>query len=214
MNFDIVACFYPPTTQTTTGTPSTTTTTLPSTTTKTSFCLEERGMDQPLTIQPSQVASDSSLDQTTPSGDINPTTSTSGLNFTSKNPQINVTLVHPAALTLIYVPTNRPNEQTNVKQFGVQIAFPNGTVSEEFISEIPSASTTPTTITTTGAPLETTTTPSTSGVVPPSDVSPQVDLPPNSRVPAGTQLIITIKSTQNDANPSGVCIILIQFISR
>jgi hypothetical protein len=171
-------------------------------------------MDQPLTIQPSQVASDSSLDQTTPAGDINPTTSTSGLNFTSKNPQIYVTLVNPAALTLIYVPTNRPNEQTNVKQFGVQIAFPNGTVSEEFISEIPSASTTSTTIATTGAPPETTTTPSTSGVVPPSDVSPQVDLPPNSRVPAGTQLIITIKSTQNDANPSGVCIILMQFISR
>jgi hypothetical protein len=169
-------------------------------------------MDQPLTIQPVQVASDSSLAQTTPVVDINPTTSTPGLTFTSKNPQINITLVQPAALTLVYIPTDRPNEATNVNQFGVQIAYVNGTVSEEFISVIPSATTTP--ITTTGVPIETTTISSASGVVPPSDVSPQVNLPPNSLAATGSKLIINIKSTNDDANASGVCIILVQFISR
>jgi len=173
-------------------------------------------MDQPLTIQPVQVASDSSLAQTTPVVDINPTTSTPGLTFTSKNPQINITLVQPAALTLVYIPTDRPNEATNVNQFGVQIAYVNGTVSEEFISVIPSATTTPITtpVTTTGVPIETTTISSASGVVPPSDVSPQVNLPPNSLAATGSKLIINIKSTNDDANASGVCIILVQFISR
>jgi hypothetical protein len=167
------------------------------------YCVEENGMNQPLTIQPNQVTSNQPFDQTTPStGDINPTTTTPGLNFPSTNPLINITLDQPAALTVIYVPTDRPNQPTNVEQFVVTFVYPNGTT-QSFASQTPSISgTTPPT----GVPSQTTTTsPTPSGVVPPSAVSPQVDLPPNFQVPENTIVIINIISTGNNAPPTGVC---------
>ena len=143
MSFTIVACFYPPTTQTTTGTPSTTTTTLPPTTTTINYCTEEQGMNQPLTIQPGQVTSNPLSNQTTPPGDINPTTSTTpGLDFPSPNPQINITFNQPATITVIYVPTDRPNQPTNVEQFVVVFVYPNNTSSQPFSSAILSPTTT------------------------------------------------------------------------
>jgi hypothetical protein len=209
LNFDIVACFYPPIVQTTTGTSSTMTTTLPSTTTIINYCTEENGMNQPLTIQPNQVTSSPPNNNTTPS-DINPTTTTTpGLDFSSPNPQINITFTQPAALTVIYVPTDRPDQPTNVEQFVVVFLYPNQTSSEAFPSETPSPTTTTTTTPSTGAPSETSTTPSTSGIVLPSDVSPQVDLPPNFRVPEGTIVIINITSTTGGSPATGVCIVFI-----
>jgi hypothetical protein len=170
------------------------------------YCVEENGMNQPLTIQPNQVTSNQPFDQTTPStGDINPTTTTPGLNFPSTNPLINVTLDQPAALTVIYVPTDRPNQPTNVEQFVVTFVYPNGTTSQPFSSQTPSTSGTTTTTPSTGVPSQTTTTlPTPSGVVPPSAVSPQVDLPPNFRVPENTTMIIKITSTDDNAPPTGV----------
>jgi hypothetical protein len=172
------------------------------------YCTEELGMNQPLTIQPNQVTSSPPSDQTTPSGDINPTTTTPGLNFSSPNPQINITFDQPASLTVIYLPVDRPNQPTNVDQFTVVFVYPNGTTSQQFTSEIPSTGSTTTTTPSTGAPSETTTTPSPSGIVPPSDVSPQVDLPTNFQVPNGTIVVINITSTTDKSNPSGVCTIL------
>ncbi len=126
-----------------TGAPLLTTTTLPPTTTTMNYCTEELGMNQPLTIQPSQVTSSPPSDQTTPSGDINPTTTTTpGLNFSSPNPQINITFDQPASLTIIYLPVDRPNQPTNVDQFVVVFVYPNGTTSQQFTSEIPSIGTT------------------------------------------------------------------------
>jgi hypothetical protein len=170
------------------------------------YCVEENGMNQPLTIQPNQVTSDQPYDQTTPTtGDINPTTSTLGLNFPSTGPLINITLVQPATLTLVYLPTDRPNQPTNVEQFALVFAYPNGTISDQFTSQTPSTSgTTPSSGVPSGTTTTTTTPTTPSGVVPPSDVSPQVDLPPNFQVPNGTVLMIVITSTQNSANPSGV----------
>jgi len=52
--------------------------------------------------------------------------------------------------------------------------------------------------------FKTATTPSPSGIVLPSDVSPQVDLPPNFQVPNGTIVIINITSTTDNSNPTGV----------
>jgi hypothetical protein len=164
-------------------------------------------MNQPLTIQTTQVVSNPSYDQTSPPGDINPTTSTTpGLNFSSTNVFINITLVQPTTLTLVYLPTDRPNQPTNVEEFGLVFVYPNGTLSQEFTSNLPSTSGTTTTTTTpsTGAPSATTTTPSPSGVVAPSDNSPQVDLPPNFQVPNGTVLMIVISSTTDFASPFGV----------
>jgi hypothetical protein len=168
-------------------------------------------MNQPLTIQPNQVTSNQPYNQTTPTtGDINPTTSTPGLNFPSTNALINITLDQPAALTVIYVPTDRPNQPTNVEQFVVVFVYPNGTTSQPFTSQTPSTS--GTTTPSTGVSLETTTTlPTPSGVVPPSAVSPQVDLPPNFQVPENTVVIINITSTQQNAPPTGVCIVYLDF---
>jgi hypothetical protein len=167
------------------------------------YCVEENGMNQPLTIQPNQVTSNQPYNQTTPAtGDINPTTSTLGLNFPSTGPLINITLVQPATLTLIYLPTDRPNQPTNVEQFTLVFAYPNGTISDQFTSQTPSTSGTTTTTPSTGVVSGTTP----SGVVSPSDVSPQVDLPPNFQVPSGTVLMITITSTQNSDSPRGVSI--------
>jgi hypothetical protein len=249
VRLQIVACFYPPSTGTTTGTPSPTTTpwstgtpsatttpfstgtpsptttllstgtplptttTLQPTTTTMNYCIQENGMNQPLTIQPNQVTSYPPYDQTTPQGDINPTSTTPGLNFSSPNPQINVILTQTASLTVIYIPTDRPNQPTNVDQFAVVFVYPNGTTSPSFTSQIPSVSGTTTTTTTpapsTGVPSGTSTTPIPSGIVPPSDVSPQVDLPPNFQVPNGTTVVLNIKSTTDDSPPTGVCSIFI-----
>jgi len=171
------------------------------------YCIEENGMNQPLTIQPNQVVSSPPYEQTAPQGDINPTTSTSGLNFSSPNPQINITFDQPATLTLIYLPTDRPNQPTSVNQFVVVFVYPNSTTSQQFTSEIPSTGSTTTTTPSTGAPSEITTTSSPSGVVPPSDVSPQVDLPANFQIPSGTIVIINIISTTDASNATGVCIV-------
>jgi hypothetical protein len=160
------------------------------------YCVEEKGMNQPLTIPSDKVTSDQPFEQTTPTnGDINPTTTTPGLDFPSIKPTINVTLDQPAALTVIYVPTDRPNQPTNVDEFTVTFVYPNGTTSEPFLSKP---------LSTTGA----TTTPSPqtpNGVVPPSASSPQVDLPPNFEVPEDTKLVITITSTDDNKPPTGVC---------
>jgi hypothetical protein len=172
------------------------------------YCIQENGMNQPLTIQPNQVTSYPPYDQTIPQGDINPTSTTPGLNFSSPNPQINIILNQPASLTLIYIPTNRPNQPTNVDQFSVVFVYPNGTTSSSFTSQIPSVSGTTTTATTpapsTGVPSQTSTTPIPSGIVPPSDVSLQVDLPPNFQVPNGSIVIINLTSTTDNSPPTGV----------
>ena len=221
----IVACFYPPTTTTvlpttsgqpdttigtstraaavTDATSSTTTTAVPPTTTTMNYCVEQNGMNAPLTIQPSQVTSNPSPTPTTPAGDINPTSTTTGLSFPTPNPQISVTLDQPATLTVVYVPVDRPNQPSNVDAFTVVFVYPNGTSSPSFESKIPSAGTT---TTQSGAPSQTTTTVSTTGVFAPSDVSPQVDLPVNFRVPQGTVIVITITTTSDQANPRDVCI--------
>lgn len=215
----IVACFYAPTTTTvlaqTTGTTagsatevlggpqgSTTTTSLPPTTTTMNYCVEEKGMNQPLTIQPEQVKSNPSPDQTTP-GDINPTGTTPGLDFPTPNPQINVTLDQPAKLTVVYVPVDRPEQPSNVKTFTVVFIYPDGSTSPSFDSKIPSPGATTTTTPSSGASSETT--PSTTGVFAPSAVSPQVDLPKNFQVPKDTVISITITSTSDQRNPRDVC---------
>lgn len=222
----IVACFYPPTTTTVlpqaTGTTpgstagsstaaagapgSTTTTSLPPTTTTMNYCVEENGMNQPLTILPTQVNSKPSPDQTTP-GDINPTGTTPGLDFPTPNPQINVTLNQPATLTVVYLPADRPQQPSNVDEFTVVFIYPDGTTSPSFTSKIPSAGASTTTTPSSGAPAQTTTTPSTTGVFAPSAVSPQVDLPTNFKVPQGTVVSITITSTNDQLNPHDVCIV-------
>jgi hypothetical protein len=216
----VAACFYPPTTQTTSGaqpttatsaaittpltTPTlstvTTTTTLSPTTTTMNYCTETKGMNEPLPIQPGQVTSNP---PSTSQGDINPTPNQPGLDFPTPNPQINVTLDQPSTLTVIYVPTNIPNEPTTVEQFTVQFVFPNGTTSPTFTSEIPSPTTT--TTPSTGVATGTTTTPSATSIVPPSGGSPQVDLPPNFEVPENTTVVITVTSTTNDSPATGVC---------
>ena len=223
----VVACFYPPTTQTTSGAPPTTatsaasttplttatlstvttTTTLPPTTTTMNYCTEEKGMNEPLPIQPEQVTTNP---PSTSQGDINPTPNQPGLNFPTPYPQINVTTDQPSTLTVIYVPTDRPNEPTTVEQFTVVFVFPNGTTSPKFTSEIPSPTTTTTTTTpSTGVATGTTTTPSATSIVPPSGGSPQVDLPPNFEVPENTTVVITITSTTNGSPATGVCIFVL-----
>jgi hypothetical protein len=197
----------------TTGT-TTTTTTLPPTPTTMNFCTEEKGMNQPLTITPDQIQSNPSPTPTTPPGDINPTPGTPGLNYPSPNPQINVTLNQPATLTVIYLPVDKPNQPSNVQTFQVVFVYPNGTTSQPYTSIIPSTSTTTATTTTTsslsaGIPSATSTPPSPTAIVPPSGLSPQVDLPPNFQVPSNTTVVITITSTTNGSNPTGVCKIFI-----
>jgi len=239
LSLQIVACFYPPTTTTTIGTspsstllttptpsttgsttplttptPSTTTTTLPPTTTTMNYCVEENGMNQPLSISPQQVTSSPPNDQNTPLNNINPTQTSPGLDFPSPNPQINVTTDQPASLTVIYIPTDIPNQPTTVEQFTVTFVFPNGTTSQTFPSTTPSSTTTTTTTTpssSTGVAGATTTTPSATSIVPPSGASPQVDLPPNFQVPQNTTIVIQITSTINDSPATGVRIILLLF---
>lgn len=194
------------------GVPASTTPALPPTTTTMNYCVEEKGMNQPLTIRPDQVKSNPTPEQTTPPGDINPTSTTPGLDFTTMNPQINVTFDQPATLTVIYLPVDRPNEPSNVEEFTVVFVYPDGTTSRPYDSIIPSstgAATTTTTTPATGEPSsQATTTPSTTGgVVPPSSQSPQVDLPTNFQVPEGTTVVITITSTKDQSPPENVCTI-------
>jgi hypothetical protein len=199
----------------------TTTATLPPTTTTMNYCVEEQGMNAPMTIDSTQVAYKPNPDVTTPPGDINPTVSTPGLTFTNEmNPTINVTLNQPATLTLIYVPTDKPNYPSNVNEFIVIFVFPNGTTSTPQTSTISGSVDTTTTTTTSGLLSQTTTTTVATGttpaVQPPSGVSPQVDLPPNFQVPADTTVIIIITSTIDHHPPTGVRItlVLVVFLSE
>jgi hypothetical protein len=201
------------TTGTSTSAPSTTTTTLPPTTTTMNFCVEENGMNQPLTITSDQVQFDSPPTQST---DINPTPTTPGLTFTTPNPRISVTLTQPTTLTVIYLPVDRPNNPSNVNDFAVVLTYPNGTTSTPYTSTTASTSAPTTTTTPTpsaGTPPLSSTTPSPAGVVPPSNASPQVDLPPNFVVPQNTVVTIVITSTTDGSNPTGVCFILFVFVS-
>ena len=187
-------------TTTSTSPATTTTTTLAPTTTTMNYCVEEKGMNQPLNIPSTQVISNPPPSPPTSYTDINPTPTSPGLNFPS-NPQINVTLDQPTTITVIYVPHEIP---TNVKEFTVQFVFPNGSSSPVFTSTIPSPTATTSTSTTTttttpagGTPSPYFTTPS--PVVPPSPISPQVNLsPPNSRLPDDTIVIITITLTTTE----------------
>ena len=184
-----------------TGAPSTTTTTLPPTTTTMSYCAQQNGMNQPLTIQPSQVSFDSPSNQSPSSTDINPTSTTPGFTFTTPNPGISVTLDQPTTLTVIYLPNDRPNQPSNVKDFAVLFTYPNGSTTTPFTSTTVSASIAQTSTTT---PLAGTTS-GTTTVVPPSNASPQVNLPSNFDVPEETTLTIRITSTTDGFNPTGVC---------
>lgn len=188
----------------TTGTPSSSTTVLPPITTTMSYCTEQKGMNQPLPIQPTQVTSNPPPEQTTPTGDINPESPAPGLNYPSMYPQINVTLVQPATLTLIYVPVDRLDRPSNVDKFVVKFVYPDGTTPSQFTSEIPSK--TETTISS-----GTTTTPSTKGVFPPSDASPRVNLPPKFELPTGTIVVIDVISTRDEQNAKQVRMIFIVF---
>ena len=183
-----------------TGTSSTTTTPLPSTTTTMDYCTQQNGMNQPLTIQPSQVTFDSPSNQSPSSTDINPTSSTPGFTFTTPNPRISVTLDQPTTLTVIYLPNDRPNQPSNVRDFAVVFTYPNGTTTTPFTS---TTAFTSSAVTSTTTPLAGAT-PGTTTVVPPSDVSPQVNLPPNTDLPANTIVMIMITSTTNGLNPTGV----------
>jgi hypothetical protein len=197
------------TTTTTTGTtsPSTTTTALPATTTTMNYCTQQNGMNQPLTITPEQVISNPPPQSTTPLSGINPTSTTPGLDFPTPNPQINVTLDQPTTLTVVYLPIDRPDKPSNVVQFQVEFVYPNGTTSTPFNSttaSIPSTTSTSTTPPSAGSPPPTSTSPSVTTIVPPSDVSPKVNLPANFYVPEDTTIVITITSTIGGSNPTGV----------
>jgi hypothetical protein len=171
------------------------------------YCEENNGMNQPLDIQPGQVTSQPPA-ETKPGSSLNPTTSTPGLDFPTNNPQINVTFDEPTTAVLFYAPTDRPNESTNMGEFKVTFVYPDGTKSETFPSETPSAS--GTTTPSAGTPSETsTTTPFASGYVAPSENSPQVKLPPNFQLPKGTIAVIEITKTTDDKPARGVCILVI-----
>jgi hypothetical protein len=177
------------------------------------FCVEENGMNQPLTITSNQVQFDSPPTQST---DINPTPTTPGLAFTTPNPRISVTLNQPTTLTLIYLPVGRPNNPSNVKDFAVVLTYPNGTTSTPYTSTAASTSSSTTTTAPTSSAVtlsSISTTPSTPAVVPPSNASPQVDLPPNFNVPQNTVVTIMITSTTDGLNPTGVCKTLFAFCS-
>ena len=182
---------------------STTTTTLPPTTTTMNYCTQQNGMNQPLTITPDQVTSNPPPQPTTPLSGINPTSTTPGLDFPTPSPQINVTLNQPATLTVVYLPVDRPNQPSNIQQFQVVFVYPNGSTSPTFTSTTASILSTTSTSTTTPSTIFTTS--GTTTIVPPSNVSPQVDLPPNFQVPTNTIVVITITSTTNGTNPTGVC---------
>jgi hypothetical protein len=88
------------------------------------YCTQQNGMNQPLTIQPGQVSFDSPSNQSPSSTDINPTSTTTGFTFTTTpNPRINVTLDQPTTLTVIYLPNDRPNLTSNVKDLFIQMVL-------------------------------------------------------------------------------------------
>ncbi|CAF5088956.1 unnamed protein product, partial [Rotaria sp. Silwood1] len=215
----IYGCFIPPIeqptivglapistipTSTSMSTGTTTTTGLPPTTTTMNYCIEEKGMNQPLYIPRSKVSSNPPPERITSDG-INPTPTTPGFNYPSTNPVINITLEQPVTLTLIYLPVDRSINPTNVNEFVVQFFYPNGTNSTIFTSKIPSKGK-KTTRTPSGILSQTTTIPSIDGIVLPSDMSPQVDLSPNFQVPQQTTIKITITSTKNISKARGVAI--------
>ena len=175
------------------------------------YCTQQNGMNQPLTITPDQVTSNPSPSPSTPLSGINPTSTTPGLDFPTPNPQINVTLNQPATLTVVYLPVDRPNQPSNVQQFQVVFVYLNGTTSTPFTSttaSIPSTTTSTSTSTTTpstGTPSFIFTTSGTTTIVPPSNVSPQVNLQSNFYVPEDTTIVITITSTIGGSNPTAVC---------
>ncbi|CAM4880153.1 unnamed protein product [Rotaria socialis] len=179
-----------------TGTPASSTTVLPPITTTMSYCTQQNGMNQPLTIQPTQVTSNPPPETT---GNINPTLNTPGFNYPSMYPEINVTLVQPATLTLIYIPVDRQDRPSNVNRFIVKFVYPDSSTTSQFSSEIPS--TTETTISS-----GTTTTLSTTVVFPPSDASPRVNLPPNFHLPNGTIIVVDISGTVDGAYAKEVTI--------
>ena len=169
-------------------------------------------MNEPLTIQPSQVKYQPEPETTTTPGDINPTVTKPGLKYTDElTPKINVTLDQPATLTVIYVPINRLNEPSNVKDFYVKFVYPNDNTSDVYTSTVAG---TPETTTTSGLSTSTTTTAAgtTAGVQPVSSVDPHINLPSNFRVPENTVIMIMIKSTTNDKPPTGVSIILVLLV--
>jgi hypothetical protein len=174
------------------------------------YCTQQNGMNQPLNIQPSQVSFDSPSDQSPSSTDINPTSKTTGFTFnTTLNPRIKVTLDQPTTLTVIYLPNDRPNQRSNVKDFAVVFIYPDGSTSQPFPSTTVSTSSAVTSTTTPLAGI----TPGTTTIVPPSDVSPQVNLPANFDLPQKTTVMIMITSTTNGMNPTGVCLNLFFCVS-
>ena len=159
------------------------------------YCADENGMNQPLDIQPGQVSYDQQPEETSPTGDINPTSSTPGIDFPSPYPQISITFTEPTTTTLIYIPTDRPNEPSNVQLFVVTFKYPDGTESETFTSQIPSETTgviTPSTVS--------------NGIVSPSSTSPQIDLPSNFEFPSGTVLVLRIIATTDANAPKNVTV--------
>lgn len=164
------------------------------------YCVEQKGMNQPLTIEPDQVKINPEPKSST--GDINPKADTPGLSFDTMNPSFEITVKEPATFTVIYLPNDRPNRPSNINQFVVVISFPDGRPSEEFTSNTPTSALT-TTTPSSGAASETTT-PSSNAVVPPSSSSPQVNLPVNYRIPVGAVITITVISTTNQAFPQEV----------
>jgi len=174
------------------------------------YCVEQQGMNEPLTIRPGQVKYEP-LPETP--GDINPTVTNPGLTYTNEpTPKINVTLDQPATLTVIYVPIDRLDKPSNVIDFYVKFVYPNDTTSILYTS---TPARTPETTTTSGLSTPTTTTAAgtTAGVQPPSSDSPHINLPPNFRVPENTVIMIMIKSTPNNEPPTGVRIILVLLVS-
>ena len=105
----------------------------------------------------------------------------------------------------MYQLTDQINQAPNVEEISVVLVYPDRTTSPSYSSVIPSAGATTTTTPATGVPPSAPTTPSTTAVVPPSPQSPQVDLPPNTRVPEGTIIVITITATKDLTPPQDVC---------
>jgi hypothetical protein len=88
-----------------------------------------------------------------------------------------------------------------VKDFAVVFIYPDGSTSQPFPSTTVSTSSAITSTTTPLAGI----TPGTTTIVPPSDVSPQVNLPADFDLPEKTTLMIMITSTTNGFYPTGVC---------
>jgi hypothetical protein len=163
-----------------------------------SYCVEQKGMNQPLSLTPDQVTSNPAP---TSSGDINPKPDTTGYTFTSLNPVINVVLKETTTVTVIYLPNDRPNKPSNVNQFVVTVSYPDGRTPDELTSTTPTSGAT---TTTTPSPSGSETTPSSNAVILPSSSSPQVNLPTNYRLPVGAVISITIISTTNQDFPRDV----------